>query len=584
MRRRELRVWHHATFRVPLAPHGQATQDPSRAEDALTWALDLAVCGPDDVVPPDEISWADAALVHDRGYLERLDDPAEVARIVAVEPSQVPHGGMMELWRRACGGVLAAARWAVRTEHVGVVTIGGFHHAEPALGGGFCALNDIAIAVQRLRAEGHRGWIRIVDLDAHPPDGIVACLAADTRVEILSLSVASAWSLPPHPQVVDRRVAPGTTDEAYLNEVRRLLADAQAPATLLFYLAGGDPLAEDPLGGLMVSEAGLRTRDRWVLAAHQGVPTVCVPAGGYTEGAWRVLAGTMAEAAGLSTAVAPDYAPLARRTRHVARQLDPAVLRGDDDTWDDAELLASLGVRPPRERRFLDYYSRHGLEYALTRFGLFPALRAMGFDDLAIEISYNESGHRLCITTPFHGRREALIDLTVTRRPLGDYTLLFVEWLEMRDPRRAYGPDRPALPGQRSPGLGLAPEVGHLLFASAERLGLDGVGLVPAHFHVAWMSRHRFTVIDAEQRGQFAALCEVDLPLAELSGHLSGEGLPTRDGPPLTWTPMPMVVPVSDGMHAHLRADAEVVAAAREALRARLDVPFVDPTKNATEP
>jgi hypothetical protein len=299
---------------------------------------------------------------------------------------------------------------------------------------------------------------------------------------------------------------------------------------------------------------------------------VALPAGGYTDRAWRVLAGTMAEATGLSTRVHPSYDPLARRTRFVAQQLDPVLLRGDDDDdWNDAELLASLGMRAPTERRYLDYYSRHGLEYALTSFGLLPALRSMGFDDLQIEPSHGEAGHRLCITAPVRGRREALVDLTMSRRPLHEHTVLFIEWLEMRDPRHAYRSDRPALPGQRAPGLGLAPEVAHLIVASAQCLGLDGVGLVPAHFHVAWMSRHRFTFVDPVARGQFRALLEVDLPLATLSGLLSGDGLPTVDGEPFTWEPSMMVVATSEALVERIQGGEEEAQAAYEALRARLD-------------
>lgn len=572
-RRRPLRVWHHPSFR--LAPGGPTLtpMHPRRADDALTWALDHGVLDPDDVATPGEIPWADAALVHDRTYLERLDDPQEVARILASDVGSVPHGAVVELWRRAAGGTLAAARWALAEGHVGAVTMGGFHHAEPARGGGFCALDDVAIAIARLRAEGLTGWVRVIDLDAHPPDGLVACLLDDPRVEILSLSVDSSWRVPDRPHTVDRRVPPGTSDDDYLDALQRLLADAHAPPSLLIYLAGSDPLAGDPLGGLAVSEAGLRTRDRWVFRAHRGLPTVAVPAGGYTEGAWRVLAGTLAEAAGLHTRVEPDYAPLARRTRHVMRHLDPALLSGDD-RWDDDELLASLGMARARERRFLDFYSRHGLEYALTRYGLLPALRAMGFDDLEVAFEAGGAGDRLTVTTPWHGERTALVDLTLSRRPHGPFTVLFVEWLEMRDPRAAGHPGRPNLPGQRGPGLGLAPEVGHLLTAAAQRLGLDGVGLVPAHFHVAWMARSDFVFVEPTARGRFDALLDVDLPLADLSRRLEGDGLPTHDGDPVHWAPELMVVPVSEALREALFLDAPEAAAVADALRARLAVPL----------
>ena len=70
--------------------------------------------------------------------------------------------------------------------------LGGFHHAKPDAGGGFCAVNDLAVAVAAVRAEGFAGRVLVLDLDAHPPDGTAACLAADPSAWIGSLS-GSSW-------------------------------------------------------------------------------------------------------------------------------------------------------------------------------------------------------------------------------------------------------------------------------------------------------------------------------------------------------------------------------------------------------
>ena len=98
----------------------------------------------------------------------------------------------------------------------------------------------------------------ILDLDAHPPDGVVACLGGDPETSVLSLSGASGWTLPPAAaaRVVDRRIPPGSEDAAYLAAVDALVAELR-PSGLVLYLAGGDPLAGDPLGALAVSEAAV---------------------------------------------------------------------------------------------------------------------------------------------------------------------------------------------------------------------------------------------------------------------------------------------------------------------------------------
>lgn len=66
--------------------------------------------------------------------------------------------------------------------------LGGFHHARPDVAGGFCPVNDVAVAIAAVRADGFRGRVLVLDLDAHPPDGLAACLAGDP-------SCFESWSL-----------------------------------------------------------------------------------------------------------------------------------------------------------------------------------------------------------------------------------------------------------------------------------------------------------------------------------------------------------------------------------------------------
>lgn len=567
-------LWHHRAFRVPFAAHGSPMLDPRRGDDAVTWALDEGVVHRDQVFVAPEVSYADIARVHPAAYLETLDRPEVLARILAVPEALVPVDGVLEFWRRGCGAVLEGARRSLRTLEPSVCTAGGFHHAEPAKGGGFCAINDIAIAVAALRAEGLQGRILVLDFDAHPPDGTVACLADDEGTWVHSVSVASDWEVPDGPRVLDARVAAGTEDGAYLHEVDRVLAASPRAVQLVIYLAGTDPLDHDPLGSLMVSEEGLRERDERVFRRFRNTPIVAVPAGGYTDRAWRVLAHTISVAAGLSNSVAPDYDALGRRTRYVAHHIDPRILTGTEDELEitEADLFGDLGMGAKKEPRFLGYYTRHGMEHALDVYGFLPALRGMGFHDLQVHIEVSEGHDRLRVDADLGGRREDLVDLAVSRRAMHGFQVLFVEWLEMRDPRVSFGPERPQLPGQRGPGLGMAPEVGHLLVVAADRLGLDGVGLVPAHYHVAWMSRHDFVAIDPEDRGHFRAvvrhLSEVSLRTA--TQLMDKQGLATEDGKAITWWKPEMVTPRGDALKEYIAATEDQAKRAQRSLAMRL--------------
>ena len=78
----------------------------------------------------------------------------------------------------------------------------------------------------------------------------------------------------------------GTGDDAYLEALRGALPAVLAhEPECLFYLAGADPFEDDQLGGLRLTKAGLRERDRMVIAAARsiGVPLVITLAGGYAR-------------------------------------------------------------------------------------------------------------------------------------------------------------------------------------------------------------------------------------------------------------------------------------------------------------
>jgi acetoin utilization deacetylase AcuC-like enzyme len=559
---RPVDVWWHPTFRLPVAGFAaEVGMDPRRGDFVLTWLLDTGITRPEDVREAPEAPFSWLRQVHTEAYLESLDRPETVAQIVAIDARRIATAPLLETWRHAVGGVVEAAKHVVAEGGRAAVLLGGFHHAAPDHGGGFCALNDVAIAVSRLREAGFAGRILVIDTDAHPPDGLAACLARDELVKIYSISVATGW--PDVPGITDARVPPGTGDEGWLAALRELLSKVE-PADLAFVLAGADPLKGDRFGALACTEAGLRERDRLVLAALGNTPTVLLPAGGYTPGAWRVFAATIAEASGSQQEVRRDYDPVLRRTRDIAATLQPHDL-GAEEFLTAEDVAEALGL-PTSEPRVLGFYTRHGIEYALSRYGLLPALRRMGFEKLVVETRAESGPHRIRVLWEHGGTRETLVETVLSMRPIERWHTLFVDWLSLRDPRVPFTKDRPRLPGQDVPGLGLAEEVMHLLVRMAERLGLAGVSFVPAHYHIAWISRGRFHFVDPDDRGRFFALMDhlKTVPLLEASAILDGPGLATEDGGVVKWEPKLMVAPLDPGLAAWLAEGDARAEAVRE--------------------
>jgi acetoin utilization deacetylase AcuC-like enzyme len=242
---------------------------------------------------PIPATWDDLALVHTAGYLAALRtgslSPADIARL------EIPcDAAIVEGFRLMTGGTLTAMDLALDgLDRVAVHIGGGFHHAFAGHGEGFCVFNDIAVAIRRALGARQIGRAAVLDVDVHQGNGTASIFAGDHHVDTASLHEQDNYPAVKPPSTIDVGFARGTGDGAYLaaldQAVDRLLA--RMPDVVV-YVAGADPYEDDQLGGLGLTRAGLRTRDRRVFAAlaAAGVPVVVVLGGGYA----RHLADTVA--------------------------------------------------------------------------------------------------------------------------------------------------------------------------------------------------------------------------------------------------------------------------------------------------
>jgi hypothetical protein len=393
-------------------------------------------------------------------------------------------------------------------------------------------VNDVAVAIATLRSEGLRGRIAVLDLDAHPPDGLAASLASQEAVFLGSLSGSDWGPL----EGVDETVLPeGTGDAAYLDALDALLERMPRPR-LAFVIAGGDVLAGDRFGKLGLSLAGARERDVRVAARLEGIPSVWLPGGGYSKEAWRVLGGTgMALATGSRKPIPPEYDPLASRFAAVFARLSPAELTESGDlTAEDLE--EALGLGPRGQRLLLGFYTAAGMEHALFRYGIFDLLERIGYRHFRAAFDASGPGERMRLFGSAEGQEHLLIELVLERGRVAGVEVLFVHWLSLRNPRAQFSALRPRLPGQDVPGLGIARETGTMLARMAVRLGLGGVVFRPAHYHNAYAARHAFAFVDPGRQGRFEALMR-DLAGASLleATIAVDEGRVLRDGEPYVW-------------------------------------------------
>jgi len=242
---------------------------------------------------PEVASRALLGTVHTEDYLEGLEAHA---REGALRASWRIHRGdsdvldsdcapfnrhVLDFFKASVGGTCAALQHAYETKAVAINLSGGFHHAAPAEGAGFCILNDVAVAVRRLNKK-----VLIVDLDVHHGDGNVVALRDNPKAFTFSMHQREGYPEVKPRGSYDVGLREGAEDAEYLQALLTWLPgclDAFKPAAVV-YLAGVDPLETDKLGGLSLSTEGLQRRDQLVfeLCRARSLPVAVVLGGGYS--------------------------------------------------------------------------------------------------------------------------------------------------------------------------------------------------------------------------------------------------------------------------------------------------------------
>ncbi len=193
--------------------------------------------------------------------------------------------GLVKRTLASVGSTLSATEEALTHGWSGTLA-GGTHHAFRAEGSGFCVFNDIAVAIQQLRAQRTIRRAAVVDLDVHQGDGTAEIFRKDEDVLTLSIHCKNNFPLRKQQSCIDVELDAGIGDETYLQELAKVLPQIQASRPeIIFYQSGVDGLAEDRLGKLKLTQAGLRERDRQVmqLAKSTRVPLVITLGGGYAN-------------------------------------------------------------------------------------------------------------------------------------------------------------------------------------------------------------------------------------------------------------------------------------------------------------
>lgn len=266
-----------------------------------------------DFISPRPATDQDVLLVHTPMYVHKLKTGTLSAREEL--EMEVPYSRELvdAFWWQAGGSILAAE--CALNDGVSVHIGGGFHHAFPDHGEGFCVVHDVAIAIRKMQQQGKIVRAMTVDCDVHQGNGTAAIFHGHTEpfpppqawsadltaprkqpemrqsetkdVFTISLHQENNYPAWKPPSSIDVNLPDGTTDEEYLRWLEQAMNSAmeQFESELICYVAGADPYRGDQLGGLALTVEGLKKRDHLVFqcARDRGIPVMVTLAGGYAN-------------------------------------------------------------------------------------------------------------------------------------------------------------------------------------------------------------------------------------------------------------------------------------------------------------
>jgi acetoin utilization deacetylase AcuC-like enzyme len=273
---------YHERYDLNLGLHVFPSQKYRIIHDQL---LSEGWAAPEDFLAPQPASDEDILRVHSQDYVRKLKAGAlsrtEELRLEVPYSKELVDG----FWLAAGGSILAGQRaladgWAA---NIG----GGFHHACPDHGEGFCAIHDVAVAIRRLQFDRVIEQALVVDTDVHQGNGTAEIFGGDATVYTLSLHQEHNYPYPKALSTMDVNLPDGMDDDDYLAVLEKSLHRAfqDFSPQILFYVAGADPYREDQLGGLKLTIEGLARRDALVCdyARRHRVPLAISEAGGYAR-------------------------------------------------------------------------------------------------------------------------------------------------------------------------------------------------------------------------------------------------------------------------------------------------------------
>ena len=243
------------------------------------------------ILLPEMCSYEDLRLVHTEDYIQKIKDSQYAARVLNLDVMDLFSNPILEYFRAVTGGTLMAAafslKWNLPVFNLG----GGYHHAHPDKGEGFCLVNDTAIAIEKFRRLQRVKKFMIVDLDYHQGNGNMLYFQNNPDVYTFSMH-ADTWEEIDKENNKDILLDSEITDAEYMQILENELLEScnSFRPDMVFYIAGSDIYEKDILGDMNVSREGVLARNMFVFnkVREMKLPLVILSGGGYGPDSWEV--------------------------------------------------------------------------------------------------------------------------------------------------------------------------------------------------------------------------------------------------------------------------------------------------------
>jgi histone deacetylase 11 len=245
-----------------------------------------------DILSPARISDEDLLIVHTQEYINSLKNPMTVAEILNLDYINPWDDYIFEYFRYSAGGTLLAAEYAMQHNLTIFNLGGGYHHAHPNRGEGFCLINDVAIAIRKSRLPRKIQYALIVDLDYHQGNGNLLYFQNDENVFTFSMHSDNWEEISGKKNNIDIELPSHIQNEMYLKILKKELSAVFSvfQPDIVFYIAGSDAYVEDQIGDFDLNESGMLERDIFIYqeSRKRNYPLVVLAGGGYGPESWKI--------------------------------------------------------------------------------------------------------------------------------------------------------------------------------------------------------------------------------------------------------------------------------------------------------